>query len=131
MGGGTRGGQSGEGGGGGMRSGSAAPGAGGGGQEGGVGGAAQRGPVALRGMGGARAEWGVVWKLLPNKSLQPVRVKIGVTDFTFTHMIEGDLKVGDELVIGQSSANRATTTQQAAPGMQRGPMMGPGGMPRR
>ena len=76
-----------------------------------------------------RDDWGMVWKVLADKSLQPVRVKLGVTDFTFTAMKEGTLKPGDELVIGQTSKN---TTAQQAPGARpgQGPM-GPGGMPRR
>ncbi len=76
-----------------------------------------------------KEDWGIVWKLLPNKTLQPVRIKLGVTDFTFTAMKEGNLKLGDDLVIAQSSKN--ATAQQ--PGAQRptGPMSGPGGLPRR
>lgn len=79
--------------------------------------------------GSVRDDWGIVWKLLPNKSLQPVRVKLGVTDFTFTAMKEGSLAPGDELVIGQTSKN--TAAQQPGGPQQRGPMAGPGGMPRR
>lgn len=51
----------------------------------------------------ARMDSGVVWKLLPHKTLEPVAVRIGVTDFTFTEMKEGALKPGDTLVIGQWS----------------------------
>ncbi len=82
------------------------------------------------GGGSQRDDWGIVWKLLPDKSLQPVRVKLGVTDFTFTAMEEGSLKVGDELVIGQTSKNNSSAQ---APGGSRpsGPMSGPGGLPRR
>jgi HlyD family secretion protein len=45
----------------------------------------------------------VVWKLLPDKSLQPVRIKTGITDHTFTEVVQqlnGELKPGDELVTG-------------------------------
>jgi HlyD family secretion protein len=97
-------------------------GGGGGGRGGGGGGRnAGRGP---RGTGGAnRNDWGVVWKKLPNNDLQPIRVRQGVTDFTFTAMEEGDLKVGDELIIGQtlSGANPAQAAQ--------GPNAGRGGLP--
>jgi multidrug efflux pump subunit AcrA (membrane-fusion protein) len=74
--------------------------------------------------GGAsvRDDWGVVWKLRPDKTLEPVRVKLGVTDFTFTAMKEGSLKVGDDLVIGQATSKNAP---------QQGPTGGPGGIPRR
>jgi HlyD family secretion protein len=73
-----------------------------------------------------RDDWGIVWKVLGDKSLQPLRVKLGVTDFTFTAMKEGTLKPGDELVIGQTSKN---TTAQQTPGGR--PGQGPMGPMRR
>jgi len=73
-------------------------------------------------------DWGVVWKFLPNMTLQPVRVRLGVTDFTFTEMKEGTLKPGDNLVIAQSSKNNQGRTPSTP---QRGPMGGPGGLPHR
>jgi len=89
-------------------------------------------PAGGMGAGGSsqRDDWGIVWKLLPDKTLQPVRVKLGVTDFTFTAMEEGSLNVSDELVIGQTSKNSSSAQ---APGGSRpsGPMSGPGGLPRR
>ncbi len=69
-----------------------------------------------------RDDWGIAWKLRSDKTLEPMRVKLGVTDFTFTAMKEGNVKVGDDLVIGQA-------TGKAQP--QQGPMGGPGGLPRR
>jgi hypothetical protein len=45
----------------------------------------------------------VVWKLLPDKSLEPIRIRTGITDHTFTEMIQllnGELKAGDDLVTG-------------------------------
>ena len=64
----------------------------------------------------------VVWKLNSDKSLQPVLIKTGITDHTFTEMaqeLKGQLNPGDELVVGAGSS---TTTQKAAasaPGMGR------------
>jgi hypothetical protein len=55
-----------------------------------------------------------VWKLLPDKSLEPVQVRLGVTDFTFTAMLSGTLKPGDDLVIGQATGT-ATKTATASP----------------
>ncbi len=78
-----------------------------------------------------RDDWGIVWKLLPSKMLQPVRVKLGVTDFTFTAMKEGTLKPGDELVIGQSSKATSAAQQPGGARPTGGPMGGPGGLPRR
>jgi hypothetical protein len=83
-----------------------------------------------------RDDWGIVWKLLPDKTLKPIRVKLGVTDFTFTACINcsaakdakdaPDIKQGDDLIIGQTSKN---TSQQAQGSQQQRPpgMGGPGG----
>jgi HlyD family secretion protein len=49
----------------------------------------------------------VVWKPLPDKSLQPIQVHIGLTDHTFTALTGGDLKPGDELVTGATTAKAA------------------------
>jgi len=65
---------------------------------------------------GAEGAHQIVWKLRSDNTLQPVRVRTGVTDFAFTAMLEGELKPGDELVIGQ-------TVSRSAPS--------PGRMPRR
>ena len=54
----------------------------------------------------------VVWKLLSDKSLQPVQVRIGLTDHTFTALTSGDIKAGDVLVTGETTAKAA-----AAPSM--------------
>ena len=71
----------------------------------------------------------IVWKLLPNKTLEPVQVSLGVTDFTFTALVSGSLNPGDDLVIGQST-NKSSTTQAQV----RNPVTGAGGgqgVPRR
>jgi HlyD family secretion protein len=63
----------------------------------------------------------VVWKLLPDKTLQPVRIKTGITDHTFTELIQeinGSLKVGDELVTGIAQG-RASTARIGGPGAPR------------
>jgi HlyD family secretion protein len=79
------------------------------------------------GGGGRRQESAIVWKLLPNKELQPVQVSLGVTDFTFTEQVNGNLSPGDELVIGQSS-NKSADAQTRNPVSGAG---GPPGVPRR
>jgi HlyD family secretion protein len=67
---------------------------------------------------GNRNDWGVVWKELLDHSLQPVRVRQGVTDFTFTAMEEGDLKVGDQLIIGEvTTSTSAGQPATPAPGL--------------
>jgi HlyD family secretion protein len=66
----------------------------------------------------------VVWKLTPDKSLQPVRIKTGITDHTFTEVIQdlnGELKAGDELVTGVAQGKAsATAPRPGGPGAPRG-----------
>jgi hypothetical protein len=51
-----------------------------------------------------------------------VQVSLGVTDFTFTALVSGDLNPGDDLVIGQST-NKSSTAQAQT----RNPVTGAGG----
>ncbi len=56
-------------------------------------------------------ETATVWKLRPDKSLEPVKIKMGITDHTFTEVaqvLKGELQPGDEVVIGVSSAPQKT-----------------------
>jgi HlyD family secretion protein len=66
----------------------------------------------------------VVWKLAPDKSLQPVRIKTGITDHTFTEVVQdlnGELKAGDELVTGVAQGRAsATAPRPGGPGTPRG-----------
>jgi HlyD family secretion protein len=48
----------------------------------------------------------VVWTLNPDKTLRPVQVKVGITDLNVTELIEGDIKEGDQVITGSSSAGR-------------------------
>jgi HlyD family secretion protein len=57
--------------------------------------------------GGVTADLALVWKLLPDKSLQPVQVRTGLTDHTFTALTGGDIQPGDELVTGATTAKAA------------------------
>jgi hypothetical protein len=79
----------------------------GGGEGGGSGGSGRGSPSNSQ-----RQDTGVVWKLLSDKTLEPVQVGLGVTDFTFTELASGDLKPGDELVIGQSTSKSTTAQTQ-------------------
>ncbi len=52
-----------------------------------------------------------VWKLLPNKSLEPVKIQTGITDHTFTQVaqvLKGQLQPGDQVVVGVSTASQKT-----------------------
>jgi HlyD family secretion protein len=96
---------------------------------GGQGGQAAPGGGARKAQGGSsaggnskRQDSGIVWKLLPDKTLEPVQVTLGVTDFTFTALVTGNLNPGDDLVIGQS-ATKSTASQAQA----RNPVTGAGG----
>ena len=68
----------------------------------------------------------VIWKLRPDKTLEPVRVRTGITDHTVTEVaqvLSGQLNEGDQLVTGAMTA--------AASSGSRPPGMGGGGAPRR
>jgi HlyD family secretion protein len=95
-----------------------------GGQAGPNGGRNAQGGSGAGGAGGSsrRQDAGIVWKLLPNKTLEPVQVTLGVTDFTFTALISGSLIAGDDLVIGQSTNKSTASTAQT-----RNPVAGAGG----
>jgi HlyD family secretion protein len=85
------------------------------GTEGG-GGGAENGPQRT-----PRADVAVVWKLRPDKSLEPVRIRIGITDHTVTEVaqvLKGQLNEGDELVTGGMSGTSGTAR---APGLGGGP----------
>jgi HlyD family secretion protein len=64
--------------------------------------------------------WQVVWEQLPDKSLKPIAVKVGITDYSFTQMLEGNLKEGDLLITGEELARSASQSQQ----MPGGPRFG-------
>jgi HlyD family secretion protein len=65
----------------------------------------------------------VVWKLLPDKTLQPVRIRTGITDHTFTEMVQtlnGDVKVDDELVTGLAQGHASSAPRPGGPSTPRG-----------
>jgi HlyD family secretion protein len=70
-----------------------------------------------------RVDVAVVWKLRPDKTLEPVRIRTGITDHTVTEVaqiLNGELNEGDQLVTGGMTAGSAASRP---PGM--------GGAPRR
>jgi HlyD family secretion protein len=76
--------------------------------------------------GTAAPETQVVWKLLPDKELEPVKIKTGITDHTFTELVQavnGDLKGGDDLVTGLAqgrASNSSSAPRPGGPGVPRG-----------
>ncbi len=76
---------------------------------------------------GQQATTAVVWKLNADKSLQPVQIKLGITDHTATEVaqvVKGSLNPQD-LVITGSAASKTSSASTAAPGM--GGARAPGG----
>lgn len=72
-----------------------------------------------------------VWKMAADKSLQPVQIKLGITDHTFTQVaqvINGTLNPGDQLVTGSASASQPAQASTKAPGL--GGNSGRGGLGR-
>lgn len=60
----------------------------------------------------------VVWKLLPDNTLEPIKVRTGITDHTVTEVTEvlnGQLKEGDQLVTGAMGANKTSAPGMSAP----------------
>lgn len=76
-----------------------------GGEQGGDG--AEKMPSARE----VKPETVTVWKLRQDGTLEPVRLKIGITDRTMTEIqavLKGELKEGDKLAIGSSATSRAS-----------------------
>ena len=63
---------------------------------------------------GPKNEARLVWKLISGKTIEPVRIKIGITDHTNTELLQslnGSLKSGDALITGAApgrSSEKAT-----------------------
>lgn len=58
--------------------------------------------------------WQVVWKL-EGANIRPVAGQVGITDYTYTQLLSGDLKPGDALAAGEESENSAGPRSPAAP----------------
>ena len=65
----------------------------------------------------------VVWMLGTDNKIRPVAVKVGLTDYSFTQMAEGELKADDTLVTGeefvQGSQSQGTFPGNRRPGRRR------------
>ena len=51
---------------------------------------------------GPKVETAVVWKLHPDKTMEPIKVSLGITDHAYTEIasvLKGEIKEGDDLVI--------------------------------
>ena len=70
----------------------------------------------------AKYDTQVVWKFLSDRSLQPVRIRTGITDHTFTEIVQqinGEVGAGDELVTGVVQG-RSSAPRPGGPGVPRG-----------
>jgi HlyD family secretion protein len=65
-----------------------------------------------------RLDVALLWKLHPDSTLEPVRIRTGITDHTVTEaaeVLKGGLQEGDELVTGSMSANKTGGPGMNAP----------------
>ena len=63
-----------------------------------------------------RRDLAVIWRLRPDRSIEPVMIRTGITDHTQTavaELLKGALQAGDELAIGEEVGNR----QPSGPGV--------------
>lgn len=65
--------------------------------------------------------WQVAWKLGLGKKLEPLAVKVGITDYSSSQLLQGNLHEGDVLVTGEELARNAPSAQGQFPG---GPRFG-------
>lgn len=64
----------------------------------------------------SRASTAIIWKLRPDKTLEPVHIRTGITDRTVTELVgvlEGTLNEGDVLVIGAATAGGGISGTQS------------------
>jgi HlyD family secretion protein len=74
--------------------------------------------VGLQGPRLPRRDEAIIWRLRPDRSIEPVLIRTGITDHTQTavaEVLKGGLQPGDELAIGQETGSRAPS----GPGVMR------------
>jgi HlyD family secretion protein len=57
----------------------------------------------------------VVWTLQPGGKIRPVAIRVGITDYTSTQLIDGDIHPGDILVTGEAVSGEAESGPLAGP----------------
>jgi HlyD family secretion protein len=55
----------------------------------------------------SQKKYSKVWILRDGKELIPLRVAVGLNDSRFTELLGGELKEGDEIVIGSQAGDMA------------------------
>jgi HlyD family secretion protein len=77
---------------------------------------------------GQQTSTAVVWKLNADKSVEPVQIKLGITDHTTTEVaqvLQGSLNPQDQVITGAAAAAKTASTTSSVPGM--GAARGAGG----
>jgi HlyD family secretion protein len=70
--------------------------------------------------GQAPAMLAVIWKMEANKQLEPVQIKLGITDHTTTEVaqvLKGSLSAGDQVITGLNGPQQKAGGSTATPGM--------------
>jgi HlyD family secretion protein len=91
-------------------------------------GAGRKGGKGAQAASGQQAATAVVWKVNADKSVEPVQIKLGITDHTTTEVaqvIKGSLNPQDQVATGSAAASKTASATSAAPGM--GAARGAGG----
>jgi HlyD family secretion protein len=70
-----------------------------------------------------RRSMAMVWVLAERHKLRPVPVKTGVSGDEYTEIIWGDLREGDEVIIGTGTGQRSSSSRSAASSLRRGMFM--------
>jgi HlyD family secretion protein len=65
--------------------------------------------------GSKRANQTTLWILNQQGKPEPVSVKIGISDGTFTQVIADNLKEGDKVITGQKGSGNSSSNQQVNP----------------
>jgi HlyD family secretion protein len=90
--------------------------------------AGRKGGKGTQQASGQQTSTAIVWKLNADKSVEPVQIKLGITDHTTTEVaqvVKGSLNPQNQVVTGSAAANKTASAASAAPGM--GAARGAGG----
>jgi HlyD family secretion protein len=79
--------------------------------------------MAGMGSGTQRKKPSMVWYLDENGKLNVTFIRPGVTDSTYTEMLRGELKEGQEIIVGEGSTTQTTASASSSGPGSRPPMM--------
>jgi hypothetical protein len=58
----------------------------------------------------------VVWRLASGDRLEPVAIRVGISDYSFSQVLEGSIKDGDRLVTGIVAGGAGSAGRAPIPG---------------